>query len=374
MCVYITHIILCNYVPCTFSTVRVDISPPDSGTVQDGSDPGVDQSYSSSLTSVSAQWSGFSDPESGIDRYVLEVYRKPSLSAEPATIIHTDEVGGAESSVTWNHFSLGHGDKVYVSVTAVNGAGMSAITSSDGYTVDITPPELEGLIDGIGGPADDLDYQTGLTSLFFSWVARDPESDISLIEVSVYEAYHGQRRLFHPNASNDENTTSVDPSLTSESIDGLNLTPGARYTVSLVITNGAGKQVSYETDGVTVDPIAPVVDSVTVVSDTCILEEADDGGSDDDNSLLAVVVVANLNQVRLRWSGSDAIGKIAEYSAGIVQNGTAVFVKDYVGFGAALGGVIDGLLLEDGETYQAVVVAKDTAGSDSVPTYSEPFR
>ena len=54
--------------------VSVDVTPPVKGVVKDGSDPDSDDIYSSEPSTVSSAWRNFSDPESGIKRYSVDVY------------------------------------------------------------------------------------------------------------------------------------------------------------------------------------------------------------------------------------------------------------------------------------------------------------
>src|SRR6185436_5521401 len=54
-------------VTATSDGVRVDATAPTGGTVNDGT--AADRDWQSSLTTISANWSGFADAQSGITRY-----------------------------------------------------------------------------------------------------------------------------------------------------------------------------------------------------------------------------------------------------------------------------------------------------------------
>ena len=56
----------------------VDVTPPLKGAVKDGKDPNIDEKYSSEASTVASTWQQFSDPESGIKGYHVDVYRKPA--------------------------------------------------------------------------------------------------------------------------------------------------------------------------------------------------------------------------------------------------------------------------------------------------------
>jgi len=53
------------------------VTPPVRGVVKDGADAASDIMYTSETATVASTWSGFSDPESGIDRYHVDIFRKP---------------------------------------------------------------------------------------------------------------------------------------------------------------------------------------------------------------------------------------------------------------------------------------------------------
>ena len=57
-------------------SVYVDTTPPLKGIVSDGIDPNTDIRYTSEPATVASTWKEFSDPESGIQSYVIDVYRK----------------------------------------------------------------------------------------------------------------------------------------------------------------------------------------------------------------------------------------------------------------------------------------------------------
>ena len=57
--------------------VRVDLTPPVTGSVLDGNLPEYkDIVYSASKSTVKVQWKDFFDPESGIRNYHAKVFRK----------------------------------------------------------------------------------------------------------------------------------------------------------------------------------------------------------------------------------------------------------------------------------------------------------
>lgn len=61
------------------------------------------------------------------------------------------------SSVTWLNFDLEHKDRVKTELKVTNGALNSVTQQTDGFVVDLSPPELEHLWDGLG--SSDIMYQ-----------------------------------------------------------------------------------------------------------------------------------------------------------------------------------------------------------------------
>ena len=58
-------------------SVLIDETPPLSGRVSDGASLDEDVDYTSDVVSVAAVWESFSDPESLLKDYSVDVYRTP---------------------------------------------------------------------------------------------------------------------------------------------------------------------------------------------------------------------------------------------------------------------------------------------------------
>lgn len=102
--------------------------------VNDGA--GADIDWSADSNAVSANWSGFTDPESGITDYMVGLGTTPT---------NDDFVAFASAGAVNSHSFTFPGSttsgKFYVLVKPVNGAGtIGAIKASDGFTVDINNP------------------------------------------------------------------------------------------------------------------------------------------------------------------------------------------------------------------------------------------
>lgn len=106
----------------------VDATPPVAGTVNDG--PGADVEWQTSVGSITANWSGFSDPESGISLYEMAIGTSPG-----AANVRAFTWFGTATSGTINFLSLSGGVTYYVTIRATNGVGGQTTASSDGVSV-----------------------------------------------------------------------------------------------------------------------------------------------------------------------------------------------------------------------------------------------
>ena len=117
--------------------VTVDVTPPNSGLVHDGSSLVSDIQFQFSTTTVQAIWEPFRDHESGVVKYRWGLGTTP----DNVDVLNFTDVGMMTSAMAEN-LTLTHGERYYVTIEATNGAGMSSHGWSDGFTVDISPPEL----------------------------------------------------------------------------------------------------------------------------------------------------------------------------------------------------------------------------------------
>ena len=346
--------------------VRVDVTPPVSGVVYDGPVDNVDQSYSSSLTTVEANWNGFYDYESSIAQYTVAVYRQP-VGTPMAEAVHFTVVDGTINQISLSQFSFTNGDQISVTVEARNGAGLTSTVISDGYTIDLTPPQVSYIIDGRGSASsDDLEYQTSNSTYDVSWDVRDEESGITQIEGAIFELREGRRMKVYP-SSPLWPVVSIPPSPQSVwSISNeVTLDMGVRYIASLTFTNGAGIRAVYETNGVIVDPTPPVVQRVSVSTSTYIGEEGPD----------MITLIADPDSIKAWWVAVDPESGISDYRVGIIDSNDTLVV-DYVRFENTNGGVIEGAgsMLNSNETYRIALIAVNLAGDESMPAYSNQFR
>ena len=344
-------------------TVRIDTTPPLEGTISDGPDQNSDISFSNSFTSVYANWNSYQDFESGIMEYITTVYHQ-RYGASDTNSVHVERFTGNVEQAAWNHFSFSNGDRIIVQIEAVNGAGLSVLTNSSGYVIDLTPPQVSYIVDG-NNPREDLQYQSSITSLEASWDVRDDQSGISQVEGAVFEIREGRRMRVYPNALYTDAQTEIIESSNFWRVDSqISLQSGSKYIIALIITNGAGNRVQYESNGVIVDSSPPVMESVSVLSDGYT-------GLDSGESPSMVTMITNPSQLEVRWVGVDLQSGISHYRIRIVNENETLVISN---FGPTSGGTIDTGLVPGEALYRAEVIAVNFAGVESEPLYSNVFR
>ncbi|XP_070573688.1 uncharacterized protein [Ptychodera flava] len=354
--------------------VLFDATAPVEGELRDGLDPSVDMKYSSETATVSANWNGYTDPESGILQYDVSVYRHSAQQGNgtenrTSELIHEAESVSADTSfINWHHFHLHHGDSVYVKLDAINKAESSTVTMSDGFVIDTTNPVGHYLGDGpVEG--EDRQYSSSTSQLSANWDFEDPESGIEYYGVAIYETHGGTRRQIEPKDRNEWFTV---PSSTSVwmSEDNLSLKIGGHYSIRVSAVNGAGLTTVHDTDGVIIDPSPPVMRSVYVGVLAGESEEIFDG----------FVLTTDENGILATWSAIDPESGILAYWVAVGTTPGGLEISDYRSMGVKKDGYIDGLelqLYDDASQqpiYYVTVKAQNGAGDFSTPKISSPIK
>lgn len=124
-----------HFVMSSSEEVTIDSTPPVGGRVRDGVTlEDVDVQWDDSF--LAANWDEFVDAESEITNYFWCVGTKMGVcDVVPQMDVGSDRQGRKAMSP-----SLPSGLVVYITVTAVNGAGAQSQAYSDGLTIDTTPP------------------------------------------------------------------------------------------------------------------------------------------------------------------------------------------------------------------------------------------
>lgn len=226
------------------SGVVVDTSAPAAGSVSDGT--GADADFQAGTTSLSANWTAFTDAESGIAGYEWAIGTTPGGTETQAfTSV------GLVTSASNTALTLSTGATYYASVRATNGAGLTTTATSDGLLVDATAPPAGTVSEGSGA---DIDFTGSATTIQANWSGfADLQSGIAGYEWAIGTTAGG---------SDVQSFTAVGL-LTSVSNAGLTLTHGTRYFVTVRATNNSGLTVTATGDGVTSVTTPPNVISIS---------------------------------------------------------------------------------------------------------------
>ena len=164
-----------------------DTSPPQKGKVFDGATPLVDVDYQTDLNSVRASWSGFVDPHTAIKEYKYAVGSCTPGNYHVTGNRFISAIPPTATSFTLDKVNLVNGQKYCVKIKAKNMAGLfTTEVSSDGFTTDVTPPDVSNakVRDGVTGA--DIDHQANTTELSGEWEGiNDPQSGISFYEYGI---------------------------------------------------------------------------------------------------------------------------------------------------------------------------------------------
>ncbi|MDP3993093.1 MAG: lamin tail domain-containing protein [bacterium] len=149
------------------ATNESDITPPIGGIVNDGA--GADIDWSANTSQISVNWSGFTDPESGITDYMVGLGTTPKAADfSPFT-----SVGNVLTKIVLFPGVTTTGT-FYTLIKPVNGAGIvGAIKASDGFTIDILNPATPPGLAVIDVPSDNGG------SLKATWTASTSVDDIT---------------------------------------------------------------------------------------------------------------------------------------------------------------------------------------------------
>lgn len=230
-------------------------APTAPATVNDGT--GADATYSSGLTTLSANWTASTDGISGIQKYQ---YAIGTTSGGTQTLGYTDN--GTATTVTNSGLSLSNGVTCYISVRAVDNANNTGgVTTSNGITVNTSLPTITDNQPGDTTPRN----AAGTTyDIDFSKAASGPQLDSA--QYIVYSGA-GKTGTLIKNWT-DIFTADTDTYTTNWAVDFASLNEGTNY-VSVRVT--ALDALSAELDDAFIvirDTVAPVISSVAATTQT----------------------------------------------------------------------------------------------------------
>lgn len=302
--------------------IFVESTPPTTPVVIDDSD------YTRDTGHLHATWTS-EDPETGVSGFEYSI----GTSAGDTSVVPWTSVG-TDTSMDKTSLGLQQGVTYYINVRATNGIGMvSEVGSSDGLTVDNTPPSATTV-------TDDGTYTADNTQLHALLDATDAESGVAKYECAVGTTPGGTDIAPWQDAGPGPDVY----------VTGLQLIDGVIYYISARATNGAGITGEAGTsDGIKVDSTLPV--NVTV---------ADDGA-----------YTGLVDRLHGTWSATDPESEIAHYRYCIGTAAGLNDVADWLDVGTATEDTRQELALVSGQTYYITVVAINGAGGESQPVSTD---
>ncbi|XP_061173567.1 uncharacterized protein LOC133182736 [Saccostrea echinata] len=156
----------------------IDSSPPHEGFVVDGNETGIDIDFQRNITHICSRWDGFHDPHTELAYYEIGIgTTRDTNDVFPATSI------GLLKEYCWaNEFIPG--EKYFTIIRACNKAGLCTSKSSNGVTLDNSPP-IPGLVH-VGMSDRHQHYISQKHVVSAQWIGfQDPHSDIEHFEFCI---------------------------------------------------------------------------------------------------------------------------------------------------------------------------------------------
>ncbi|XP_066300263.1 uncharacterized protein [Branchiostoma lanceolatum] len=244
---YYVTVTACNAADlCTSVTsdgVIPDNSPPVAGRVMDGT-LGSDVKYQATSNTLAAHWYGFTDPHSGLSHYEWRAgTTKGGDDIMSVKKLHLTDVAIA------TNVSLPEKTAIYVTVTAYNHVGMAVETTSNGFLVDTSVPNITSpaRIEHIHGSVVE-GTQVWRSALRVTWGFSDPESMIVQQHLSLHN-HHGAEVTNVKVTGSEQTYTFTD----------LALDDGNEYVAMVIGCNGASLCTQQTTASILIDSSPPVM-------------------------------------------------------------------------------------------------------------------
>ena len=164
-----------------------DATPPSPREVFDGPTSEVDIDYLADVKEVYGSWTKFLEPHTEVKQYYYAVGSciNGNYHVTRNGFVRLDPPKATSFVLT--NITLVNGLRYCIKIKAENKAGLfSSEVSSDGFVVDVTPPNVRKAQARDGTTGSDIDYQANTTALSAEWDGfSDPESDIQYYEYGV---------------------------------------------------------------------------------------------------------------------------------------------------------------------------------------------
>ena len=220
----------------------IDSTAPTVGVVIVGNT--LETKYLRKDESIIADWSGFTDPESGLSHFEWAVCHPGSTEDCITPFIDV----GLKSAIENSAVDIKYGVSYVLVVRAHNKVGLFSESASNQFIVDGTPPAAGTVYDG-SSERKDLELQSSTSEISANW---SPFTDLNG-RITEYEMCVGTEQ----EKCDVSDFVSVGIALKG-SINGLSLNHTGRYFVTVRATNEAGYSSIASTNGIRVDSTPPV--------------------------------------------------------------------------------------------------------------------
>ena len=216
--------------------LTIDQTPPSGqhGCVKDGLS-GDDIDFISLNDSVSARWASIQDSESGIKKVEYCVGSKPyNCVIKPFTYIYRNK------SFVCSDCNRQAGMNLFARFRVTNAAGLSRTFTSDGVTVDTSPPQIGRVFDGKRDKSPDVEQVDSSWMPIITWYgAQDLESGVSSCEWQVVKHDGNTEVVIYRKQLNKRNIT-YNVRWTLQVDAKLKLTTNVSYFNAIQCSNQAG--------------------------------------------------------------------------------------------------------------------------------------
>ena len=325
--------------------ILIDTTRPIPSSFQDGTDED-DTKFLPSLRRVRAKFNHFIDHESPIVKYEWKIVR--NISGEDFTPFV--DIPLAIQTPLMDGLSLEAGLPYRLVLRGTNAAGLQAVTETNGFIPDNTPPFCEGQVIDVTDENDtsDVDFVRELNSIQAKWKCFDRESDIrsQLLGVGTYPGGDNIQKFKALSVSSQTTTEDV---MSYVQLTNISLLPKFRYFVTIKVINGVNFKKTIFSDGILIDETSPTV-AAQYIKDG-------EGGNDKNFTTDRFTFSAHWKQ-----AFADTESGLSEYHVGL---GTKPGLADIMAFnsvGLQTNVTLTGLLLESGQRYFVTVVGCNRVG------------
>ncbi|KAK3589056.1 hypothetical protein CHS0354_008706 [Potamilus streckersoni] len=236
--------------------VIIDSTPPVRGRVLDGRE-GHDIAYQSSRSFLAATWFGFWDSQSGLSHYVWRAgTTKGTDDILQPTNLHLSDMASIPSLPDTKLLPVGK--KIYITIRAYNKAGLFAESSSNGFIVDISAPNITKRLELVSRGSLRPSTLVYRSAMKIQWEVVDMESFIDRQYLSIQSHIGGDFNL---------SSTKVNGIARDYTFTGLDLHDGSYYDVTLISCNGAGLCSNCSLSGILMDSSPPKPGTFAISTD-----------------------------------------------------------------------------------------------------------